>query len=44
MKNKDFCGIVMSSDMDNILKFNQCMNSYKMLYIVYTDFESFIKK
>ena len=24
-KNKDFCGIIMPSEKDNILEFNQCM-------------------
>ena len=28
-KNKDFCGIVMPSEKDNILKFNQYMNLIK---------------
>ena len=29
---------------DNILKFNPHMKSYKMPYIIYSDFESLIKK
>ena len=29
-KNKDFCGIAMSSENDNLLKFNQHINSDKM--------------
>ena len=29
-KNKDFCGIVMPSEKDNILEFNQYMKSNKM--------------
>ena len=43
-KNKDFCGIVMPSEKDNILKFNQYMKSDKMQYIIYADMESVIKK
>ena len=43
-KNKDFCRIVMPSKKDNILKFNQCMKSDKMLFIIYADIESLIKK
>ena len=29
-KNKDFCGIVMPSEKDNVLEFNKYMNSDKM--------------
>ena len=36
-KNKDFCGIVMPSEKDNILEFNQYMKSDKMPYIIYAD-------
>ena len=43
-KNKDFCGIVMPTEKHNILKFNQYMKSDKMLYIIYADIESLIKK
>ena len=43
-KNKDFCGIAMSSEKDNILEFNQYMKSDKMPYIIYADIESSIKK
>ena len=43
-KDKDFCGILMPSEKDNILGFNQYMKSDKMLYIIYADIESFIKK
>ena len=32
-KNNDFCGIVMPSENDNILEFNQRMKSDKMPYI-----------
>ena len=41
-KNKDFCGIVMPSEKDNILEFNQYMKTDKMLYIIYADIESLI--
>ena len=37
-KNKDLefdCGIVMPSEKDNILEFNQFMKSEKMSYIIY---------
>ena len=43
-KNKDFCGIVMPSEKDNILEFNRYMKSDKMLYIIYSDIETLIKK
>ena len=43
-KNKDFCGIVMPSEKDNILEFNQYMKSDKMPYIIYADIESLIRK
>ena len=43
-KTKDFCGIVMPSEKDNILEFNQYMKSDKMPYIIYGDIESLIKK
>ena len=43
-KNKDFCGVVMPSEKDNILEFNQCMKSDKMPYIIYADIESLIRK
>ena len=36
-KNKDFCGIVMSSEKDKILEFKQYMKSDKMPYIIYAD-------
>ena len=39
-KNKDFCGIVMSSEKDNILELNQYVKSG----FIYIDNESFIKK
>ena len=43
-KNKDFYGIVMPSEKDNILEFNQYMKSDKMPYIIYADIESLIRK
>ena len=39
-ETKDFCGIVMQSEKNNMLKFNQYMKSDKMPYIIYTDIES----
>ena len=44
VKKKDFCGIVMLPEQDKILEFNQYMKSDKMLYIIYADMESLIKK
>ena len=43
-KSKDLGGIVMPSEKDNILEFNQCMKSDKMPYIIYADIESLIRK
>ena len=43
-KNKHLCGIAMPSEKDNILEFNQYMNSYKMPYLIYADIESLIRK
>ena len=43
-KNKDFCGIVMPSEKNKILEFNQYMKSDKMPYIIYAGMESLIKK
>ena len=43
-RNKDFCGIVLPSEKDNMLEFNQCIKSNKMPYIIYADFEFLIKK
>ena len=43
-RNKYFCGILMLSEKDNILEFNQHMKSDKMPYILYTDIEFLIKK
>ena len=36
-KNKDFCGIKMPSEKDNILEFNQYMQSDKFSGIIYAD-------
>ena len=43
-KNKDFYGIAMPSEKDNILEFNQYMKSDEMPYIIYADIESLIRK
>ena len=43
-KNKDFCGIVMPSENNSILQFNQYMMSDKMAYVIFVDIESLIKK
>ena len=43
-KNKDLCGIVMPSEKDKILEFNQYMKSDKMQYIIYADMESLFRK
>ena len=40
----DFFGIVMPSEKDNILEFNQYMKSDKTRYIIYADIESLIRK
>ena len=42
-KNKNFSRILMPSQKDNMLKFNQYMKLDKMTYIIYSDFESLIK-
>ena len=43
-KNKDFCGILMHPEKDNILDFNQNIKSDKMPYNIYADIESIIRK
>ena len=43
-KNKGFCTIVIPSEKDTILEFNQYVKSDKMSYIIYADIESLIKK
>ena len=44
LKLKGFYGIVMTSEKNNILGFNQYTKSDKMPYIIYADIESLIKK
>ena len=44
VKIKIFCGILMLSEKDNILEFNEYMKSDKMSCIIYADMESLIKK
>ena len=41
-KNKDCCGIAITSENDNILEFNHYMKFDKMPYIIYADIESLI--
>ena len=41
--SKVFCGIVMPSPKNNMLKFDKYMKSDKMLCIIYTNLESLIK-
>ena len=43
-KNKDFGGLVMPPEKDNILEFKQYMKSDKMPYIIHADIESLIRK
>ena len=43
-KNKDFCGILIPSEKDNILEFNQDKKLDTVLYIIYADIEFSIKK
>ena len=43
-KNKDFCGIAMSSEKNNTLDFNQYIESDKMSYMIYANVESLINK
>ena len=43
-RSKDFCGIVMRLEKDNILEFKQYMKSDKMSHIIYADIESLIRK
>ena len=44
VKNKDFCGIVMPPEKNEILKFNRYMKLDRMSYIIYADLECLIKK
>ena len=41
---KDFCGIVMPSETDKMLEFNQYMKLDKMSYTIYVDIQSLIRK
>ena len=43
-ENKDFCGIVIPSEKDNVLEFNQYVKSNKITHIIYADIEFLIKK
>ena len=43
-KNKDFCGILMPSEKDEILEFNQYMKSDKVPFIIHADIESLSRK
>ena len=43
-KNKDFYGIIMQSEKNNMLEFNQYMKSDKISYIIYADIESLIRE
>ena len=43
-KNKYFYVITMPSEKENVFGFNQCVKSDKMLYIIYADIDSLIKK
>ena len=43
-KNKDFCGAVMPSEMDEILEFIQSMKSDKLPFIIYANIKSLVKK
>ena len=44
VKRKDFCGIVMPSEKDNISEFNQYMKSDQIPSIIYAKMDSLIKK
>ena len=41
-RNKDFRGIAMATQKNNILEFNQCISSDKISYIIYAEIESLI--
>ena len=41
-KNKDFCRIVMPTEKNKVLKFNQYIDFDRMPYISYTNIESLI--
>ena len=40
----NFCGIVLPTQKNNIFEFNHYMKLDKVLYIIYADIESLIKK
>ena len=42
-KNKEFCRIIMPSENNNLLEFNQYLKSDKMPYIIYIEMESLTK-
>ena len=44
LTNKNFCRIVLSSQKNNILHFNQYIKPDKIPYIIYADLESLIEK
>ena len=44
MDKQTFCGIVLPAQKNNILEFNQYMESDKMAYMIYADIESLVKK
>ena len=41
--NKDFCGIVMPSEISNILEFNKYVKLDQIPYTIYAEIESLIK-
>ena len=43
-ENKDFCNIIMSSENNKILEFNQYQKSYKAPFVIYADLECLIEK
>ena len=42
--NENFCDIVMPSEKDNILEFNQYIKPDEIPYIIYAEMKSLIKK
>ena len=40
----DFCGVVLATQKNNILEFNQYMKLDKILYMIHFDIESLIEK
>ena len=43
-KNKDFCNVIMGSEDNKILEFNQCKNSDKAPVFIYANLEFIIEK